>query len=189
MIKRKKQYVSVFGSSVLLIGTYHSPFDDLKKMPENTELYQTIENFTPDIILIEKEGYDEHGKIKDEVKIRDPYNTDIKIINRYANNNQIERVPYDKELHNDLEEYDNIVSTKMHQKLSEAEPAEKRSIIRQINKDMYWDLFEYREDHACKVITNYIKDYNKIAIHCGVSHFSAYANFLDEIRDIYYTNK
>lgn len=162
----------VFGTNIMLIGCVHkytllSQYDE-----ENSEIYQILESYSPEIIMVE---IDESQDIDDCT-----FYSDAGSIKSYVSNSGVELYKYDL----CREEYSNTEPPIIKIPKNLAEASELRKKAKNSIPDGFDKQLRKREEKGVQELINLTYDYKKIAIHCGIAHMPAYKSFLEFFSDI-----
>lgn len=159
-----KQYTisTVFGSEILLFGTYHNDCSNYSKTKE-TDLYECLEEFSPSFIMMEL------TESQDIKEFSDMY-SDIDIIHSYIKENNAEYSKYDLPV-----EYAHVILSRcIFDRPENTEQArESRYELSDKFSTTFKCIMEKREESLAFDIINKISNRNKIAIHCGYTHYPA----------------
>lgn len=165
-VLRKTRRQLVFGTNILLLGCAHTKSGD---KPTETELYNKLKNFNPDIVFMELST--EH----DTLEAREY--ADIDSVVQYAEDYSKKLIKYD-------ELPDQWVDVKREsQALLASEDVslqEERRILRKNN--LLHTLSESREEHAMAQLIQELGTQERIALHCGFAHLEPYNQFLQTIQ-------
>lgn len=170
----KTDVMFIHGTQIMLIGTRHKRIEDNRKFNvENQKEYIVLNRFKPELIFVE---LTERKNLKSKAKNF----TDISAIYQYKIDNNIKTINYDSETQKMYLEYVIYRPDSLEDKIENVEnDDEYRKILKQEYPEMFYDIYEQREN---KSITNFfdgVGNYDRIAIHCGLKHYNTYKNFFE----------
>jgi len=168
------------GTQVMLMGTKHTRiYDNHNHDPQSQKEYIILNNFQPDLIFVELTD----GK---NLRLKSKNFTDLSAIYKYKIENDTKTVNYDSESQKTYLEYKVYQPDDLEKQLEKTNnKTEYRKVLKEKYPEMFYDIYEQREN---KSIINFISDmnkYNKVVIHCGLNHYNTYRNFFKFMSEDY----
>lgn len=159
----------IFGTHVLLLGCRHET-PPSKYNERKTKLYTTLDNFKPDIVLIEMDeslGFDMYSKT-----------TDVLSIETYVEDSNTPWNQYD------LSKFKTMFTPKPDfpkdiKKVDYSEIPHIRDYYKNENLESFQKVLEDREENAAAELLSVLQKHDRVAIHCGLLHMTAYVEFLE----------
>lgn len=172
----KSQEFLVFGTRILLLGCEHREAN-AEYDPIDCDLYKRLNVFQPNVLMIELDDFYELEWVV--------HKTDTKTIYEYISDNNTDVYKYDL----DKSKY-NDVNLSIEKKSSKENPidraVDRRKSVKSNSLDDFRKMYKIREDKAAIEFIDVIRQYDRVAIHCGMAHYPAHMNhlnFLSEVKE------
>lgn len=169
----KTDTLFVQGTQIMLIGTIHTRIEDNHNYnPKSQEEYTILNNFQPELIFVELTN-------SQNLRAKSKNFTDLSAIYQYKKENNIKTINHDSESQKMYLEY---VINKPDDLEDKIEPVKNnndkyRKVLKEEHPEMFYDIYEQRENKSVVNFMSELNNYNKIAIHCGLKHYNTYKNF------------
>jgi|AntDeeMetageno50_2_1112565.scaffolds.fasta_scaffold01129_3 hypothetical protein len=165
----------IHGTQVMLLGTSHTRIDDNRDFnPRNQEEYKVLNNFKPEIVFVELTE-------RKNIDAKSKNFTDIASIYQYKLENNIQTINYDSETQEMHLHYVVYRPDDLEEKIDKVkgDTDKFRQVLKEEYPEMFYDIYEQRENKSVTNFFDEIGNHNRLAIHCGLKHYNTYKNFFE----------